>query len=301
MRSAPSSIARFGRRSSSLCKYSSYSFSVSHFFAYTSNPSSLSAATTESSGLKGLHEARRTCAPASRSASARTPVFASTWRAMPTRAPRSAFAFARSSWMAARTSMWARAHSRRLRPRSDNSDTGRRMRGGLHLLAPVALVRPLPTLPPSVQCRQARDERHHGDRVERGSHRRTWRRTRGDLNARRHPLDLVPGSRDRGGDEEPRRDRNIRGERRLEAPARVRDPGGLREPSVEIRGGRRQGDRHARGVRHVRLVVHGHADQRHAAGRGRGRLLEQGDQERPDWRGGPDGLVSLPPYLTPPL
>src|SRR3990170_8136092 len=267
MRSPPSSITRFGRRSRTLWRYSSYSASVSHFFACTSSPSSRSAATTESSVLRGLHDARRTLAPASRRARARTPVFASTWRAIPIRRPRNAFAFTRSLRIAARTAMWVRAHWSRSRPRSSRSDTAPPMRGGLHLVSRLRLPRdPLPALPHTEERRHPRDDEDHGNRVEGGCHRHVPLGARGHLDARRPPLVHVPRLAHRGGDLEARRDRDVRGERRLELPGRVRLARRGAEGGGEAVRGRGERDVRARDRGPGGRVVHRDPDVRAVPG-----------------------------------
>ena len=92
-------------------------------FAYTSRPYvSASAFATLSSVDKGLQDASRTVAPASRNDNARTPVLASTWSAIPIRSPRRGFFCLSSSRIAASTGMWSRAHSIRRAPTSPSSD-----------------------------------------------------------------------------------------------------------------------------------------------------------------------------------
>src|SRR5256712_1286977 len=116
-------MTRSGCRSRIWWRFAQYSSLVSHFFAYTSSPYvSTRAVATLSSVDSGLHDARRIVAPASRNDKARTPVFASTWRAIPIRSPRRGFFCLSSSRMAARTGIWSRAHSIRRAPTSANSD-----------------------------------------------------------------------------------------------------------------------------------------------------------------------------------
>src|SRR2546428_5898613 len=116
-------MTRSGLGSRICWRFAKYSSLVCHFFAYTSRPYvSASAVATLSSVDNGLHDARRIVAPASRNDNARTPVFASTWSAIPIRRPRRVFFCLSSSRIAARTGIWSRAHSTRCAPTSPSSD-----------------------------------------------------------------------------------------------------------------------------------------------------------------------------------